>query len=144
MAPTHRAQRRYARPFTCNDWAASLRVFVGDPAPEEPEEIGPDAAPEPPPSWTRAEYEDRLLLRGITDRHAPPSMVRLGVQAYLTLLEEHGLLEKRPNISEVTEVLTMSAPDSLNAVDLFGSRSRSLLSDQRVAAHDALGQEATR
>ncbi|MBB5079834.1 hypothetical protein [Nonomuraea endophytica] len=117
---------------------------MGDLAPEELEEIGPDPAADPPSSWTREEYEDRLLLRGITDRHSAPSMVRLGVQAYLTLLEEHGLLEKRPNISEVTDVLTMSAPDSLNTVDLFGSRSRNLLPGQRVAAHDALGREATR
>ncbi|MFI9554576.1 hypothetical protein [Nonomuraea endophytica] len=99
MAPTRRPSSRQAAPFTCelaSDVRSRRRAFVGDLAPEELAEIGPEAEtePEPPESWTPDEYRALLLARGVQD--CQRSMAA-GFAGYLRLAEAHGLLEKRPN-----------------------------------------------
>ncbi|WP_113705501.1 hypothetical protein [Nonomuraea lactucae] len=69
-------------------------MTIGDLTPEELAEIGPDAAPPPPESWTRDEYRQYLLRRGVENCTADHA---LGIEGFLDLAESHGLLEKRPN-----------------------------------------------
>ncbi|MBB6348765.1 hypothetical protein FHU36_005310 [Nonomuraea muscovyensis] len=74
------------------------KVFVGELAPEELAEIGPDATPSAPDSWTRNEYRAYLLERGVQNCTAPNV---LGIEGLLDLAEVYGLLEKRPNMMNV-------------------------------------------
>ncbi|MCP2352696.1 hypothetical protein [Nonomuraea roseoviolacea] len=81
--------------------AAAPKVFVGDLAPEELDEIGPDAAPQrpAPESWTRDEYRAWMLQSGITEVEGG-----LGIESFLDLAESVGLLEKRPNTAVLEPV----------------------------------------
>lgn len=50
------------------------KVFVGEPAPKELAEIGPEAMPSAPGSWTRNEYRAYLLMRGVQNCTAPNAL----------------------------------------------------------------------
>ncbi|GAA0955301.1 hypothetical protein [Nonomuraea longicatena] len=61
---------------------------------EELEALGPSAEPPPPAAWTREEYRAWMVARGIADYDGPDGT---GIETFLDLAEEFGLLEKRPN-----------------------------------------------
>ncbi|WP_162794740.1 hypothetical protein [Nonomuraea lactucae] len=78
----------------CRKAVARPKVFVGDLAPEPLAEIGPEAAPPAPKPWTRDEFREYLVRRGVKDCMAERA---LGIEGILDLVEAHGLLEKQPN-----------------------------------------------
>lgn len=93
--------------------------LVGDLTPEELDEIGPDAAPEPPPAWTQEEYKAQMLRRGIVDAH---DGIGLGVDGYLELAEAFGILEKRPDTLPAPMNPSSQQPEALaSELDSFGS-----------------------
>ncbi|MFE3453673.1 hypothetical protein ACFXJ8_32565 [Nonomuraea sp. NPDC059194] len=48
----------------------------------------------PSPSWTRDEYWAQMLARGVAESGRPGTA---GIDGYLALADEFGVLEKRPN-----------------------------------------------
>ncbi|MFI7439695.1 hypothetical protein [Nonomuraea indica] len=75
------------------------KVFVGEPAPEELAEIGPDATPSAPDSCVDSER-----VPGVpADARCPElhGSERFGHRGLSRLAEAYGLLEKRPNTMNV-------------------------------------------
>ncbi|WP_431911655.1 hypothetical protein [Nonomuraea jabiensis] len=86
------------------------QIWTGQLTPEELEEIGPDATPPPPASWTRDEYRALMEGRGVRDTNDSDA---LGIDGYLALAEEVGWLHKRPNTMPLIDDEVQGGQDRL-------------------------------